>query len=176
MPTVPPETALRRVLSISAIDGWSVALIAGACTVISLLVGSGIGVIVGLLVTTAGAVELHGHRRLVQGNVCGVGALVAAQVIILVTIVVYAVTNLLRYDEAALLAQLTPRHHDLLARAGLSFADLRPMLKPFYAALYSTVMGVTVLFQGGLALFYHSRKPQIAAALRAWKDGPPPLP
>lgn len=152
-------------------------MIAGACTVISLLVGSWIGVTVGVLVTSAGVIELRGRRRLMGRDVRGVGFLVAAQVIILATIVVYAAANLLRYDEAALIAQLTPRHHDLLARAGLSVADLRPMLKPFHLALYSTVIGVTVLFQGGLALFYHSRKPQLVQALcGASHAEPPPLP
>jgi len=49
-----PAKTLHRVLLISALDGWSVALFAGLCTVISLLLGEWIGLLVGALVTAGG--------------------------------------------------------------------------------------------------------------------------
>jgi hypothetical protein len=166
-PDSPDEKSLRRVLLIAAIDGWSVALFAGLCTVISLLLGEWIGVLIGGIITTCGVVELRGRRHLAAGQIDGMKWLVRAQVIILATILIYALENMAAYDEAAMLAQLTPEMRSYLSQSGISVDDLRPMIKPVFFGFYLLVTGVTVLFQGGLALYYNTRKPKVAAALAA---------
>lgn len=161
------EKTLRRVLLISAIDGWSIAGFAGLCTAISLLFGEWVGVGIGALITAAGIIELRGRKRIVRGESAGMSGLVRAQLIILGTVLLYSLENLLAYDESTLLGQITPEMRSYLSQAGIAVADLQPMIKPVYFSLYLTVIGVTVLFQGGLALYYHSRRTQVAQALAA---------
>ena len=165
MPDSPAEKSLRRVLFISAMDGWSVALFAGLCTFISLLGFEWIGIFIGGIITACGVLELRGRRQIIDGNAGGLKWLVRAQVIILVTVLLYASENLLAYNEAALLAEITPEIRNAMSQAGISFNDLRPMLKPVYFGLYLTVIGLTILFQGGLALYYQSRRTKVAAAV-----------
>jgi hypothetical protein len=49
-------------------------------------------------------------------------------------------------------------------------------MKPAYYGLYLTVIAVTLLFQGGLALYYYSCRDKVAAALNARATVPPGLP
>lgn len=168
------EKNLRRVLWISALDGWSISLFAGLCTLISLLWFEWAGVIVGALVTTAGAIELRGRRKLLRGDAHGLPLLVRAQVMILAVIWLYAFENLLAFDESTIMASVTPEMRNAFSQAGVSVEDFRPMLKPVYYSLYLTVIAVTLLFQGGLALYYHSRRTKITAALAARHTVPHP--
>lgn len=170
----PAEKSLRRVLFISALDGWSIALFAGFCTFLSLLFGEWIGITVGAVITAAGVLELRGRARLVRGNPAGMSTLVYAQLLILGTIWLYSLGNLLAYDEAAILAQLTPDIREAMSQIGLTPSDLQAMMKPVFFGFYFIVMGVTLLFQGGLALYYHSRRGKVAAALAAREPTPPP--
>lgn len=168
----PAEKTLRSVLTISAIDGWSVTLFAGFCTLVSLRFGEWVGVYVGGLITAAGVMELRGRRQLLGGNANGMNGLMRAQVIILATIGLYAFRNLLAFDEATIMEGLTPEMITALDHYGISTETLRSMLKPVYYGFYLVVIGVTLLFQGGLAFYYGSRKQKIAAALDARRGTP----
>lgn len=177
-PAVSSEKTFRRVLAVSAFDGWSVVIVAGLCTVSSLVFFSWAGVLIGAPLTAAGIVELRGRSRLLRGQASGLGLLINAQLLILTLLVVYSVWNLLHYNEAALLARIPAHLHNQLSQAGLRIEDLRPMLKPGYFAVYLAVIAVSVLFQGGLALYYHSRKAAALSAMDSHRDeaAPPPLP
>lgn len=174
MPDTPSEKTLLRVLLISGIDGWSITLFAGLCTLISLLLGEWIGVSIGALITAAGVLELRGRKRLIKGEADGMSGLVRAQLIILGVVLLYSLQNLLAYDETALMAQITPEMKNALSQAGIAIADFEPLIKPVYFSLYLTVIALTLLFQGGLALYYHSRRGKIVEALSARRA--PPLP
>ena len=169
------DKTLRRVLLISAIDGWSIAIFAGLCTFISLLFGEWIGVSIGAMITFAGVVELRGRTRLLRGNISGLDWLIRAQVLILATVGLYAFRNLLAFDEAVLLAEVTPEIRNAIDQLGISMADIERLMKPIYYGLYLTVIGVTLLFQGGLALYYASRRTKITGALAAQQAQPPSL-
>jgi hypothetical protein len=176
MTDTPAEKTLRNVLTISAIDGWSVTLFAGFCTLVSLAFGEWVGVYIGALITTAGVIELRGRRKLLRGDANGMNGLVRAQVVILATIGLYAFRNLLGFDEATIMEGLTSEMRTMLDQYGVSIEKLRAMLKPVYYGLYLVVIGLTLLFQGGLALFYHSRKAKVSEALAARQPVPPALP
>lgn len=163
----PSEKTLRSVLTLSAIDGWSVALFAGFCTLISLVFGEWVGVYIGGLITAAGVMELRGRRQLLRGEANGMNGLVRAQLIILATILLYAFRNLLAFDEATIMEGMTPDMRLVLDQYGISIETLRTMIKPIYYGFYLVVMGVTVLFNGGLALFYRTRREKITEALAA---------
>jgi hypothetical protein len=176
MPDSPAEKSLRRVLIISAIDGWSIAIFAGLCTSVSLVLGEWIGVSIGATITTAGIIELRGRARLIRGNVSGLDWLIRAQVLILATVGLYAFRNLLAFDEAALLAEITPDIRYAIDQLGISTADFKALMKPVYYGLYLTVIGVTVLFQSGLAIYYASRRSRITTALTQRAAIPPLTP
>ena len=171
-----PAKTLHRILLISALDGWSVALFAGLCTVISLLLGEWIGLLVGALVTAGGVFELRGRSALLRGDANGLTCLVRAQLLILSTIWVYSLGNIVTYNEAKIMAQLTPELRNALSQAGMSIEELQRMMKPAFFGFYLTVMGVTLLFQGGLGRYYHSRRAAIAQALDGARTTPPSLP
>ncbi|AHF90604.1 hypothetical protein OPIT5_10730 [Opitutaceae bacterium TAV5] len=179
MPDSLSEKKLGRVLVVSALDGWSIALFAGACTLLSLAFAEWVGVLVGTLVTAGGVIELLGNRRLKRGDAGGATALVAAQLIILGTIQVYAAVNLALFDEARIMGQLTAEAgvSALLDQAGITTGDIRPLLRPAFFAFYLTVMLVTLFFQGGLALWYRNRRPAVRQALADRERAtPPPMP
>lgn len=170
----PDEKSLRRVLFVSGLDGWGVALFAGLCTLISLLLGEWVGVGVGGLITAAGVLELRGRGQLQAGQSAGLRWLVRAQLLILAVIGLYALENLLAFNEETLLAEITPEMKNAMAQAGVSMDDLRPMFKPVYYSLYLTVIAVTAVFQGGLALYYNSRRERVRRALDARAQIAPP--
>jgi hypothetical protein len=177
MPDSPAEKSLRRVLLISAIDGWSITVFAGLCTLLSLPFGEWVGVCIGAIVTTGGIVELRGRTRLINGDATGLSWLVRAQVLILATIWLYAFRTLLAFDQAAIMAEITPEMRDYLAMSGVALADVEALLKPVYFGFYLVVMGVTLLFQGGLALYYFSCRTNVSTALATSRaDVPPSLP
>lgn len=171
------EKSLRRVLFISAMDGWSVAIFAGLCTAVSLLAVEWVGVGIGLVITGCGVMELCGRAQLKRGQADGLAWLIRAQMIILIVICLYAFAKLLTFDEAALMAEVTPEMRSALIQAGVAIDDFRPWLKPVVYTLYLTVIGVTLLFQGGLALYYRSCRAKVRAALapRAPSALPPKL-
>jgi hypothetical protein len=167
----PQEKTLKRVLLISAIDGWSVIVIAGLGTLLTLLLGDLSGVGVGLLVLVAGIIELRGRRRLQRRDASGMSQLIRAQLIMLVVILIYCASRLGSYDQESMLANLTPDMQAALKESGVEVAEILPLVQMVFITTYSLVALLTLLFQGGLVLYYRSKAPLVTAALT-----PPPTP
>ena len=167
MPDSLPEPTLRRVLALSLMDGWCMTLFSGFCTSVSLWLGEWSGAAVGAVVMSCGITTLCSRKRLMRGDASGMVWLLRAQLVVLAIVFLYVLENLLAYDAAALMARLTPEMRSMLDQSGISVADLEPLLKPIYFAVYLLVMGGTLLFQGGLALFYKTRRGQVTAELAA---------
>lgn len=163
----PNEPVLRRVLALSLIDGWCMSLFSGFCTLVSLLLGEWPGAFVGAIVLTCGITTLRNRQRLLRGDGGGMVWLMRAQLGVLTVVFLYVSENLLAFDAAALMGNVTPEMRTVLDQAGLSISDLQPFLKPVYFGFYLTVMSGTLLFQGGLALFYYLRRSKVAAELAA---------
>lgn len=170
----PEEKTLKRVILIAAIDGWSVVAIAALGSLITLALGDLSGLVVGLLVIVAGVIELRGRARLVRRDAGGMRLLLRAQLFLLTVILVYCVTRLGSFDEGMVLDNLTPDVEALLKENGLERADVLPAVKMMFFAVYGIVAFLTVVFQGGLALYYRSRSAKVTAALAA-SPRPPPV-
>jgi len=177
-PPRPPDQVLRRVLSVSRLNGWSVALFAGACALGSLLFGDLVSFAVGALVTVGGVMEIRGHRRLRRRDPDGMTLLVRSQLVVLGVIWAYALPRLLSFDAAYLQDQVIPNLRDNLAAVGMSLDEVLqeagltqkqivPLVHLFFVVLYGSVMLVTLLYQGGMALYYRHRTAAVEAALRA---------
>jgi uncharacterized membrane protein HdeD (DUF308 family) len=163
-PTSQAKT-LRRVLLVSAIDGWSIVAIAGLGTLITLALGDLVGLVVGVLVLAAGVIELRGRRQLQRRDPNGMRLLIRAQLLLLTVILVYCVSRLGSFDADTAMANLTPEMEAILKENGLERADVLPLVQTAFYATYSIVAVVSVIFQGGLTLYYRSRAAAVTAAL-----------
>ena len=167
----PEEKIYRRVLFVAGFDGWSVVIVAGLGTVLSLLFGSLTGILIGLLLIGAGVMELHGRRLLQRRNADGMRWLVRAQLFLLGVIVVYCASRLGSFDAETAMGNMTPDMEAALTEAGLNKADIVPLVHMTFVATYSILAIISLIFQGGLALYYRSRIGGVTAALAP----PPPI-
>ena len=161
----PPEKILARVLLVSAIDGWSVITLAGFGVLLALALGDLSGAFTGLLIVTAGIIELTGRRRLLRGDAGGMKRLVQAQLFLLAVILVYCATRLGGFDPELVMSNLTPEMEAALAESGIARADVVPAVQVLFYLVYGLVALVSVVCQGGLILYYRSRTARVAEAL-----------
>lgn len=170
-PSRPPEEVLRRVLKTSRLNGWSVALFAGACTLVSLALVDPIGISVCLLVALGGALEVRGHRLLQRRDADGMRWLVRSQLVVLGVIWTYAATRLMSFDEGLVREMVTADMRASLNELGVTMEDILPLVRRFFYLLYGSVMAATLIYQGGLALYYRRRTATVELALKtppAW--------
>ncbi len=170
MPTpepTPQDKALKRVLAISRLNGWSVIVIAGLGVLIALALGDLSSVFIGLLVAAAGVMEVRGHRQLKRRDAEGMKLLVRSQLFLLAIILVYCASRLGSFDSETALSGLTPEMESLLKESGIQKSDILPMVRTAFFSLYITVAATCLIYQGGLALFYRRKIPLVTAALAA---------
>ena len=160
-----PEKALAGVRKLSRINGWSVVIFAGLGMFLTLLLGDWLGLAIGLLVMGAGAMEVHGNRRLGRGDLDGMKWLVRSQVFLLGFVLVYAISRLASFDSESALANLTPEMVGALQEMQIDPRDLLPLIKLSFWGGYGAVIVVTIGYQGGLSLFYRGRIPLVTEAL-----------
>ena len=160
METADESAALtRKITRISSINAWSVMVIAGGFTLLSVLGWSVAGIVVGAAVTGAGVIELHGQKALQTDPARARQWMVGSQVWLTTGVLGYCIWRLVSLDpddpfavfgDAAQLFQLV----ELM---GLSRAQLSSLFIQAYYITYGLIAGLTLLFQGGLALYYWSR-------------------
>lgn len=168
----PQDKALKRVLLVSAIDGWSVTVIASLGVLLTLIIGDWLGTGIGLLVLAAGVLELHGRRQIMRRDSDGLKQLVRAQLFLLAVILVYCTSRLGSFDADTAMASLTPDMEALLKEAGLERADILPLVRITFFATYGGVALLSLLFQGGLILYYRRKTRLVTAALTAPAQSP----
>jgi hypothetical protein len=182
-----PDDILRRVKRLARVDGWSVAIFAGLCTVGSLAFLDPVGISVGLLVTLGGALEVHGYRMLRRNDGRGMRWLARSQLVILGTIWAYGLERLLSFDAGYLQTEVIPNARamltahginldDYLAQVGEDAADIVPLVRLFFVVLYGSVLLVTLIYQGGLYLYYRGRTAAVQEALKSPPLIPAPAP
>jgi len=169
MPQDPAE-ALRRVLRTSRLNGWSVAVCAGLCALVSLAFGELAGASIGILVSAGGALEIYGNRRLRRRDPGGVRWLVRSQLVVLAAIGAYASARLFSFDPEYVREIITPSMRASLDEMGLTADEIIPLVSRAFHLLYGGLLLVTLLYQGGVALYYRRQARAVAEALN-----PPPL-
>jgi pyrimidine-nucleoside phosphorylase len=199
-PPTPAEKALASVLKFSRLNGWSVIIIAGVCAVLSLmLLGDLLGALVCVLVVLAGMMEVRGNRLLQRRNIAGMKSLVNAELWLLAIIAGYCVRQLTHFDAEYLRDQVLPEVRnrltaspdirELLSVLGVSVDDIVRDLgskdiifqvRLALFVLYGGVLVLTVIYQGGMVLYYRRKAALVAEALSVpsqerWEK-PPPLP
>ena len=160
-------STLRKVRRFSRLNGWSVTVVAALAMLVAMLFGDLVGQAVGLFAMVCGLMEVHGQRRLSRRDAEGMRWLVRSQVFLLGVILVYAVSRLASFDADTAMGNLTPDMAMALREAGMDPAELLPLVRLAFYGFYAVVIGVTVVYQGGLALYYRSRSAAVAQALAA---------
>ena len=175
-PPLPAET-LAKVVRISALDGFSLTFIASGFGLVSVFYADWLGAAVGGLAAGAGWLELHGRRRLRAGDAGGVRWLVRSQLVLLVIILLYVAYQLHSFNPEPLLAKVEEALSSAQRSLGLEVTPLADSLgltkRQFLEFAQHTVrvaylaVGVlSILFQGGLAFYYHRQEQGVARALR----------
>lgn len=158
-PPLLPAERLKRVLKVAWADAWSVIVIAGLSGLLALWQRERLIAAVCLLVLFGGMAELHGRRRLVNGDPRGRGWLVGAQLLLLVVILAYARHRWVHFEPEVFWAELPASAQAMLDQSitaqGLDPENDRWLLLEGTNRLVCAVLAVvTVFYQGGLAIYY----------------------
>ncbi len=173
----PQVKAFKRVLKVSRLNGWSVAIFAGLCILLTLVMGDLLGTLIGLLVVASGWMEIHGNHQLKRRDPDGMKWLVRSQMFLLTVMLAYCASRLGSFDSDSMLANLTPDMEAILKESGIDRADLVPLVHKAFFALYGSVALTCLLYQGGMALFYRGKTQLVTEALTALpvpRAGTPP--
>jgi len=107
------------------------------------------------------------------------GLLIRSQLFLLAVILVYCARSVGSFDADYLRDEVIPKMRELflallginfdeiLQQTGLAVADLVPLAHKAFLLLYGIVAGVSLLYQGGLALYYRGKIPAITSALES---------
>jgi hypothetical protein len=171
MPSLTPPAALQRILRLSAFNGWSVVIVAGLGTLLSVLLVQPVGIALGLLIAGGGVMELRGRRRLRRGDSSGMPLLVRAQLLVLGVVAVYVVTRLFSFDAETVLGNVTPEMQAVFDEAGVDPRDLLPVVRLAFYAAYGVILAVVIIYQGCLARYYHRRRALVEQALAGPSPG-----
>ncbi len=155
----PQEKQIRRVLRISKFNAWTVTVISGLFAVLSLFGMSLPGVLVGGGVVAAGLMEMRGHRRLEAGEPGARDWMAFSQVWLILCVLIYCGWRLAALDPEDPFALLGDSSSlvQLVEIAGISLEELGELFVQIYTYTYGAVAALTVVFQGGLGLYYWVR-------------------
>jgi hypothetical protein len=165
-PPILPSETLRRVMRLARFDGLSVLIVAGGFALLSAASRDVSGSVVGLLIAGAGAIELHGVGLLKAGQ-NGMRWLVSSQLYLMAVILAYCGFRLLRPDVAWMLPYVTGEAAEpILQAAQQQGMTVEQLLVGAMAMLYLMVAAVTLVYQGGMTIYYLRRRRAVEAALQ----------
>lgn len=162
-----PDEVLARVHRLARRDGSSMLVIAGVFAVLAALAGDGVGAITGLLVAGAGALELHGAALLNDGEPRGMSWLIGSQAFLLATILGYCTLRLLHHEIPPLPEEMRSLIDQSAAELGLTAEQY---LQRVYRLGLWLVAILSVLYQGGMIVYYARRREAVARALALPRD------
>jgi len=172
----PQAKALKRVLGVSRLNGWSVVVVAALGALLALALGDLVSVAIGAMVAFAGGMEVRGHKQLRRRNADGMKLLVRSQLFLLSVILVYCASRLGSFDGDTVMGNITPDMEAILKESGILRSDILPLVRLAFFTLYISFAAVTLIYQGGLALFYRNKTRLVTEALHAPPTVPPNSP
>jgi hypothetical protein len=163
-PPLPHET-LDRVCRLARFEGRSLLVLAGLFSLLAAYQRDGIGAVAGCLAAAVGVIELNGVNRLRQASVSGLSWIIGSQIALLLTVLAYAILRATTFDPVTVARLITTETRAEFAELGLREDQILPMLEKSYVGVYVTVALVSVVYQGGMALYYHRRRDAVRRAL-----------
>ena len=155
---VEADKKIQRALWISQVNGWSIAGVAGLSALVVILFGQVFGFLVGIAVAVGGLMELRGGRLLSNGSAVGIRWLAASQVYLMAVLWSYAGYSLTQFDKSDPWARFSPHFKDFVLKINPDVYLVELMLEFSYYATYISLIIAVLIYQGGLCLYYLSRK------------------
>jgi hypothetical protein len=170
-PMQPPKLVseiLRSVLRVARFDGVSVLVLAGFFALVSAASGDVSGAAFGLLIAAAGAIELHGMALLRAIDRRGMTWLVGSQLYLMTVVLGYVAYRMANSDTDPLVKMVksaVATDGVELQQAGLDPAKVMADFPGQLRLLYLAVAALTIIYQGGMAIYYLRRRAAVGAAL-----------
>jgi hypothetical protein len=159
---------LRSVLRVARFDGLSVLILAGFFALVSASSGDVSGAAFRLLIAAAGAIELHGMGLLRAADHRGMTWLISSQLYLMTVVLGYVGYRLANPDSDPIIKLVkTAVASDGvdLQQAGVDPATFMAQFPAELRLLYFAVAGLTVVYQGGMAIYYLRRRSAVVTAL-----------
>ncbi len=165
-PPSKPEKALARVLRLANLEGKSVVVIAGGCGMISAASGDWLGAVIGALAAAAGVGELRGVKLLKEGEPRGMDWLVRAELFLLSVILLYVAIIFGLLAIKGIDGFISPETRSMIVSLnGRWGAEEQKFALHTIQLTYLSVAVLSILFQGGMAYYYHRQRATIGVAL-----------
>jgi type IV secretory pathway TrbD component len=179
-PAPNPVRKLHRVINVARADSMAVLFCSGASLVISILQANWVFAIFSVLAIVAGLMERQGARLLDDGFAAGIAWLPGSQGVLFTVVIGYVAWRWKHFDPSAYWAEIPVAAQqkilDQMRASGLDpEADREPLLRVMNGLMCFTLGVVTLLYQGGLALWYRLQQHYVLAALQN-PSTPPELP
>jgi len=158
-----PSEILSRVIRIAGLDGRIVLWSSGIFALLSAAAHSALGAIIGLAAAGTGAIEVHGASMLARTDARGISWTIRAQLLLLLTILAYCVACILSFDASFFRDQ--PRFNQFIAQNNLSADQGIEVLQDAWVVGYILVAIVSVIYQGGMAIYYARNRRVILQAM-----------
>jgi hypothetical protein len=137
-----------RVLRIAKFDGYGLLIMGVPSIIISCISFSVVGIVIGVVVTGCGCLELDGHRHY-TGKLPGARSrLMGSQIILIVMAWAYAGWSLLHPEP------LAPEITELIKESGEETASMMALVERMRLIIAAAICGITLLYQGGMSVHY----------------------
>jgi hypothetical protein len=165
LPTPPPlpSEILTRVIRVAGLDGRIVLWSSGVFALLSAAGHSALGAIIGLAAAGTGAIEVHGASMLAHTDARGINWTIRAQLLLLLTILFYCGACILNFDPALFRDQ--PQFKTFITQNSLSVDQGVQLLRDAWVIGYVLVAVVSVIYQGGMAIYYARNRRVILQAM-----------
>jgi hypothetical protein len=178
IPPLLPDEVLRRVLRVARFNGTCVLAVAAFFGLATAMAHDEMSTIISVVVAGTGAVELHGAGLLRNGEDRGVRWLVSSQFALLAVILGYVGMQLAYTNVGSMHALVTEMMKSVFTddqrrefinqeRSALTQSGVTPdeALRSVFVLTYTVVSVVSIIYQGGLALYYLRRRAAVTRAL-----------
>jgi len=153
--------ARPRFVRIARINGWSIAIVCGLSLLFS---GSFGGAAVSAAALVSPVMELMGSYAEERGDQARLHWLPRSQLLLLAVILAYSLFNLVAFDAAQELAGMSPDTREMLVGLVGDESMLRDVMALAAKLVYSTLIVVALLYQGGLFLYYRRKIRELPGA------------
>jgi|GEM_PF-2915484 len=158
METSKPEKKLHNAYRMSQLNGWSIAGFGALSLLFCMVIFSVSGLWVSFAVTISGILEIRGGRLLRERQSRAISYLCGSQALLLVALEMYFVQRLWVFDAAGVMAEL-PVYLQSMLHQTLMHPEMEQWLVTVcYLAVYLSLLFVVLFYQGGMFLFYRSRR------------------
>lgn len=138
-------------IKMAKFDGFGLLIMGIPSMILALFSSSVSGFVIGALVALCGWGELDGYRRYIARRHGARLRLVGSQLALLAGAWMYAAWTFLHPEP------LSPEITDLIKESGDQASDVLGMAANLRLVIAAAICGVTLLYQGGLALYYWSK-------------------